>query len=279
MRRWPTGVRLMAWILFGAVALYALWLTYAVLDQERLIFPGAYFVSPEMDAPPSANAQVIRVDLDGGDWVEGWFEPVLDEAGRPAPVVVFFHGNLDLLDEAWGDVASTYRSAGYGVFVLEYRGYGRCPGRPSESASIAGSVRLIDALRSRSDVGPLIYHGNSLGGAIAIGAAIERPPAAIVLEATFISMERMAWRKGVPGWLCRHPFRSDERIAQVDCPILIVHGRDDELIPIADAYALQKLARDARVVVTDQPHMPYRTAFEPILGFLRATVPPRSTAP
>lgn len=108
---------------------------------------------------------------------------------------------------------------------------------------MADAVRFRDWLTAQPEVdGRIIYHGLSLSGGVAAALATERPPAPLILECTFTSMEAMAHRHLLPGFLCRHPFRTDRVIAQLNCPILIMHGRRDNTIPVTHGHRLHDLA-------------------------------------
>jgi fermentation-respiration switch protein FrsA (DUF1100 family) len=90
---------------------------------------------------------------------------------------------------------------------MEYRGYGRASGTPSQAALVADGARFYDWLAARPEVDRrrIVLQGTSLGGAIATAVAAERKPAALVLECTFTSMGALAHGYGLPTVLCKHP--------------------------------------------------------------------------
>ena len=118
-----------------------------------------------------------------------------------------------------------------------------------------------------------MYHGRSLGGGVAAALATERPPAALVLESTFTSLAALARTRGLPESLCRHPFRTDRALPGLQRPVLVLHGRDDELIPPAHGRELHALAPGSTYVELPGGHNDFpgdRAAYEDALRqFLR----------
>jgi len=91
------------------------------------------------------------------------------------------------------------------------------------------------------DPARVVYHGRSLGGGVAAGLAAVQPPAALVLECTFTSLASFAPRFLAPPFLIRHPFRVDRALRGFTRPTLILHGTDDEIIPVSHGRRLHAL--------------------------------------
>ena len=240
------------------------------VQQEHLIFPGA-------DRPPAVtagdtqpHAEEVWITSDDGCRVEAWYCPGDGRtADSPGPAAIYFHGNADTVDTGWW-VAPHYVAAGVSVMVVEYRGYGRSDGHPSETAIVADSVQFYNWLADRPEVDAerIVFHGMSLGGGVAVAVAEHRRPAAMILEATFSSMIALTHRYCMPGFLCRHPFRSDRVISELDMPIAIFHGRYDDTIPISNGRRLHRLAPNSRFTELKCGHSNYHNDWGNITRFL-----------
>lgn len=257
------------------VGLFGLAYGVACALQERLIFPREY-ARGRLPATPR-GVEALWITADDGARVEAWFAPGAGVGpGAPGPLVIFFHGNGELIDTGL-DVAALYNPWGVSVLLAEYRGYGRSQGTPSQAAIVADMVRFHDVMAARPDVDPgrIVYHGRSLGGGVAGALAAERPPAALILESTFTSLAALARSRGLLESLCRHPFRTDRVLPGLGRPVLLLHGADDELIPPAHARQLHAITPGSQLVElpghhNDFPGDPAAYAAA-IRGFLRAT--------
>ncbi|PHQ69175.1 MAG: hypothetical protein COB93_08715 [Sneathiella sp.] len=135
-------------------------------------------------------------------------------------------------------------AAGFGVLLVEYRGYAGSSGAPTEAGVIADGLASYDYVRARSDQ-PIGLYAHSLGTAIAVPVAAAREVFAVVLAAPMTSIidvarYRMGW---VPfDGMIRYPFRSDLRIGAITAPLLILHGTEDKVIPFALGSRLAALA-------------------------------------
>lgn len=229
----------------GLAITYGLYAVFLTALQRRLLFPR------DMTAPdPRAGAEVDGLDrwtLDTSDGpVEGWFLPGDGVTrDRPGPAVMFAHGNAELIDD-WPHAMAPYRRLGVSVLLAEYRGYGRSAGAPSEAAIAADFVAFYDRLRARPEVDParVFLHGRSLGGGAACAVAAQRPAAALILQSTFTSVADMAKRFGLPGFFVRDRFDNHRVIRDFDGPILLIHGRRDEVIPFEHAKRNRAAARN-----------------------------------
>jgi len=233
------GVRIAALSYIG-------WCVTLYFVQNRLLFPaGITHASP--NGRPPQHAEQLWLDAAPGVRVEGWLvKPSSASPGDRLPLLIFFHGNAETIDDSIGH-AELYIKLGFAVFLPEYRGYGRSGGSPSQSAIASDMLRFRDLLAGRPDIDParILYHGRSLGGGVACDLARTRPPSGLVLESTFTSVSGFCWGFGIPPLLCSNPFRNDEVVRSLDAPILILHGTQDDIIPVANGRALRGLARRA----------------------------------
>jgi len=175
-------------------------------------------------------------------------------------VVFFAHGNGELIDYAAPGL-EPYRRRGISAALLEYRGYGRSGGEPSEAALFADIERFYDAVIARPDVDGrrVIAHGRSLGGGVMGGLIARRPVHGLVLESTFRSVKVIARRFMLPGVFVADPFDNEAAVSGFEGPVVVLHGREDEIIPFEHGRALATLAADAELVDfasghNDMPH-------------------------
>ena len=244
--------RIMAYLLIFILA-YVLWCVLLYSWQDRLVWPAE--LSQAQSARPK-NAEAISLPLPGGGAVEAWFFAAKpDESGKPAPAVMYFHGNAELIDQQ-DRIVEGYSKLGLSVFLPEYRGYGRSAGKPSEKEIGEDMIRFYDRLIRRPDVDPsrIVFHGRSVGGGVAADLATRRTPAALILESTFSSIAAMALKFGAPPFLLKHPFRTDRVVEGLDVPILIFHGTRDTVVPVSHGRRLHKLARGSTYVEYNSDH-------------------------
>lgn len=238
----------LAWVLLAAIALT---LALIWLLQRRLIyFPQTSRVPAVATILPTGEEVRLQTDddLHLGAW---WLPPV----GASRGTVIVFNGNAgDRSHRA--PLGDALTRAGYGVVLFDYRGYGGNSGDPSETglASDARAARAYLDTRPDVDANRVFYFGESLGAAVAVSLAVEKPPQALILRSPFISLADMG-RIHYPflptGPLLRDRYESISRIDQVPCPILIVAGERDTIIPADVSRRLyERISRsDARFVL------------------------------
>jgi len=225
------------------VIAYVVWCAGLYLRQDSLIFPTG-MTPPPRDRPFREDTVVIRLDVEEGGQVEAWFVPAPGVGpDNPGPLVVSFHGNAETIDDSDGLVRA-YLDVGCSVLLPEYRGYGHCAGKPSQKAIVSDCVRFYDEVVKRPEVdrSRIVYHGRSLGGAVAAALVPHRKPAALILEQTFSSTGAMAHGYGAPAFLARHPFRTDRVVAGTTMPLFLAHGTHDRIVPVRHGRKLRDLA-------------------------------------
>jgi fermentation-respiration switch protein FrsA (DUF1100 family) len=244
--------RIMIYLILVMLA-YVVWCVILYSYQDRLLWPTDLTYS--QTATPK-DAEIVSLPIERGGAVESWlFLAKPDDSGKPAPTVIYFHGNAELIDEQ-DRIVQGYGKIGVSVFLPEYRGYGRSAGKPSEKDIAADMVSFYDLLIRRPDVDPsrIMFHGRSVGGGVAADLAMRRTPQALILESTFTSIARMAQKFGAPTFLIKHPFRTDRVVAALDVPMLIFHGTRDTVVPVSHGRQLHQLARRATYVEYNSDH-------------------------
>ncbi|MEE8600653.1 alpha/beta hydrolase [Euzebya tangerina] len=198
------------------------------LAQRRLIF------LPDRAVPATPDlVEAVELTTTDGLSLDAWFLPA-DGAG-PVATVAIFNGNAGNRANRLA-LGRALAREGFGVLLTDYRGYGGNPGTPSEAGLALDALAAHDFLRSRHDVDTdrLIYFGESLGAAVAIGLAVDHPPAALVLRSPFTSLADVAavhFPFLPTGLLLRDRFANLERVPSVEAPVLVIAGTDDRIVP------------------------------------------------
>lgn len=233
------------WSAAGTVALVAgAWWTLLFLMQRQMMFP-----RPAVLGSPSRPADARQVWLDvAGHRVEAWLLPPLAQAPPPHPVLLYAHGNAELIDY-WPPGFDEPRRWGYAVLLVEYPGYGRSGGAPSRASVRATMLAAHDWVGAEPGLDParIVGLGRSLGGGAMAELSRERRLAALILESTFTSVADLARGMLAPPFLVRDPFDPRAALAQFDGPVLILHGMRDEVIPVRHARGLHDAAPTARL--------------------------------
>lgn len=169
---------------------------------------------------------------------------------NPSGVVFFLHGNAGNL-QRWFVNVDFYRKANVDLFMLDYRGFGKSTGRIESQAQLEADVRAAWAqvMPAYSGKARVIY-GRSLGTGLAAVLAAENPAELTVMVSPYASMQQLAAEKYplVPGAVLRYPLRTDLLLPRVLGPVLLVHGEQDTLIPIAHSERLQQLVPKAQLL-------------------------------
>ena len=228
------------WLLIVPVAIAAAYLALLFVAQRSMLFP----MPPQVPPRPPEGAHEVRVKFDGGEAYALHLSP-RDALGR-APLLMFMHGNGELADY-WTEEFLVPRQWGVGVLLVEYPGYGRAPGSPSEKSITESALALYDwaANEPQVDRQRIVAYGRSLGGGAAVRLAVNRPVAGLILESTFTSVADFARGYMAPPFLVRDRFDSRKTLASYRGPLLVIHGRHDTIVPIAHGRELASLVPGA----------------------------------
>jgi hypothetical protein len=212
---------------------FALW----ALQRELLYHPDSRASVPPSFYPMLAGVEELRLNTADGIELVAWHAPA--PAGRPT--VVLFHGNASSLrGERYR--LKYFMDASMGALMVAYRGYSGNPGSPTEAGLYADARAALDWLDVRGVPRESIaLYGQSLGSGVATKMAAERDFGALVLEAPYTSTVDVAARRFpvIPvRWLMADRFDSLARIAEIDEPLLIMHGDADYVIPQSQARRL-----------------------------------------
>lgn len=172
-------------------------------------------------------------------------------------LVLYFHGNAGNLAE-WGSVSENFLPLGYDVFVFDYRGYGKSDGVINSEAMLhADAQAIFNTVAKEYSPEKIILYGRSLGSGMAVRLAAKTSVKALVLESPFFSMAEIG-RFHYPflpvSLLLRYPLRNDLYLPAVRCPIFIMHGTADEVIPWQSGQKLARLAPAAKLLLLENGH-------------------------
>jgi len=237
---------LLKWLLILTVLLYGGLLALMYVFQRALMyFPDSRRTPPAAAGFPQAE-EVTLTTSDGERLVAWHVAPRGDK-----PVVLYFQGNAGGLDLRAGRFR-WLTADGTGLLAICYRGYGGSSGRPSEQGLIRDALAAYDFAAARYAPARIVPWGESLGTAVAVALAAERPVGGLILDAPFTSAADVgaAVYPFIPvRWLIKDRFHSDLRIAKVSAPVLVLHGARDRVVPIRFGEALFALAREPKRIV------------------------------
>ena len=235
------------------------------LAQRAMLYP-----APSLADAPAPPAYVQPVWLAGSAGpVAAWFLPPIPASTTPSPLIIFTHGNAELID-FWPEAFDEPRTWGVAVLLLEYPGYGRSTGRASEASITNASLAAYDWARANPvvDSRRIVAYGRSLGGGAACRLAAQRPLAAVILESTFTSVRAFAGRFGAPAFLVRDPFDNLAFVRDYRGPLLLLHGNHDEVIPTQHSLTLAAAAPQAELHLLPCGHNDCAQAWTVIRDFL-----------
>jgi pimeloyl-ACP methyl ester carboxylesterase len=249
-------VRQRVWRVVRSVLIIYLLVTLVFsMFQEWFIFPGqATQGRPEARFTVPTDGELLQVTSARGDRVAMLLlKGSADSASRPT--IIFFYGNAMCLADAV-DFCREWRKLGANVVGVEYPGYGLSSGKPGEQSFYDAANAVWDHLSQRGDIDMtrIIPTGLSIGSGVAVELASRKPVAAVALFSPYTSLDDLA-RHAMPilptGAILKHHFRNHDKIKSLQMPILIVHGRRDNIIPHRMSDQLARAAVKARVTKID----------------------------
>ena len=236
----PRWARIAAVTLAALAALgYAGALGLLYVKQERIVFPASTLAADyrfQFDQP----FEEVWIPVQGASLHALHFKQP-----NPRGVVFFLHGNAGNL-VSWTTGVDFYRRVNYDLFIVDYRGYGKSTGHIENEAQLYADARAAyDAMAPLYRDKPIVIYGRSLGTALAASLARDVQPRLLVLVSPFSSLAASAAQAypWAPGWVLKYPLRTDAIIGDIKSPILLIHGSDDKLIPLAHSQRLEALAR------------------------------------
>ncbi|MBI2290749.1 MAG: alpha/beta hydrolase [Betaproteobacteria bacterium] len=233
-------------ILISAITVYAVILLLVFLFQARLVyFPE---VGRALVATPRAvglDFEEVRLAADGAT-LHGWWVPATAARGA----VLVLHGNAGNISHRL-EYLTMFNRLGYATLIVDYRGYGKSSGTPSEDGTYRDGEAAWRHLTEMRKFAPrdIVLFGESLGGGVATWLALQHPPRALVLASTFTSAPDLGAQvyPWLPvRWLARIEYKNLERIPRITAPVLIAHSKGDDIIPFSHGQALFGAAREPK---------------------------------
>jgi len=222
------------WLASGYLALMAL----LYLIQERFIFKPEK-LPDDFSFKYKAPFRELFFDVAPGVRING----LHFHRENPLGLILYFHGNSRSI-KGWAKYAADFYRYDYDVVLVDYRGFGKSTGKRSEKAMLGDMQVVFDELKVQYGENALIIYGRSLGSGFATKLASENHPRFLILDSPFFSFSTVVERflPFLPiKWVLRYHLRSDKWIPLVQCPIYILHGTRDWLIPIRHSEKLQEL--------------------------------------
>lgn len=235
------------WTVILLVTVYFVGLVVLYVRQREMLFPipPVGRTAPDAAGLPEAEEHVLTTS--DGEKVIVWHVPA--KSGRP--VILYFPGNGDFL----AGRVSRFKAMiadGTGLVALSYRGYAGSSGAPSEQGLLRDAAKAYAFTSARYGAERIVAWGFSLGTGVAVALASEHAIGRLILEAPYTStadIAALAFRYVPVRLLMRDQFRSDERIARVTVPLLVMHGTNDLAISILFGERLFALAHEPKQFV------------------------------
>lgn len=231
----------------AALAMGLLAMIVPVLQRHLMYFPDTTYFTPAQAGLPGVEERVLETP--DGARVIAWY----GKAKPGQPTILYFHGNAGSL-ETRSERIRKYMARGFGVFMMTYRGFGGSSGEPSESSNVADAILAFNALTG-SGVDPLdvIVYGESLGTGVAVQVAEEKRVAGLVLDAPYTSMVDLAalHHPFIPGrWFMTDRYETRRHIAKITAPLLVLHGEEDVVVPVAMGREIFSRAPEPKTLKT-----------------------------
>ena len=239
------------WILTAAITLVLAYVLLAVLAwklQDRLAFPAPRSPLPLPSTLGIADGRIVSVLTTDSVQLRGWYlppSPPPDDSTQ-APAVIWFYGNMETV-EGIAPYLLRFRPPGMGLLVLDYRGYGTSDGNATERGVYLDAEAAWDYLTSLPEIDAtrIGVYGRSIGSAVALHLATERPVRALVLDSPLSNAREMGRRhyRFMPTFLARLELDNLGRAERLSIPLLVFHGTEDWITPIDMGRRVAELGR------------------------------------
>ncbi len=217
------------------------------LLENRLVYQPA-MASESWEPPPSPDIHDVDLTSADGTRLHGWWLP----QPNAKSALLYLHGNAGNLSWRGNSMVRMREALGVSVLIIDYPGYGKSEGRPSEAGCYQAADAAYAWLTDTQKIEPrnILIYGGSLGGGIAVDLASRHDHRALILVKTFTCMPDVASRHfpWIPvRWLMRNRYQSCDKIRACRRPVFIAHGDADEVIPCALGQQLFEAAGDPKV--------------------------------
>jgi len=251
-------VKILVYTVAGVAAFLAILKILVLILEPRLTF----FPFHRIDMIPADLGIPYEehfIDTPDGARLWAWHLP----CDQPVAELLFFHGNAGNLSKGRLELLADLQRHGFTVFVFDYRGYGKSTGSPTEKGVLADAAAATDYFWARihRPGRAVIYHGRSIGGLTAAYAAGHRETDGLILEATFPDkktlLQHYPFMLRFLGLFSRYELATAEYLREVSCPILMIHGDRDRIVPFPvgqDLYRRLETADKRFLVIPGADH-------------------------
>lgn len=217
-----------------------------IAQNSLVYFPN---MGREIAATPAAHGlayEDVSIRTEDGETLNAWWLPAPDARGA----VLLFHGNAGNISHRI-DYARMFRTLGYSTLLVDYRGYGKSTGSPSEEGTYRDAVASWRWLTESRGLGDrdIVVFGESLGGAVGCWLARRHTPRALILASTFTSVPDLGaevYRFLPVRLLSRFKYNTLECLPNVAAPVLVIHSPRDDIIPFSHGKRLYEAAREPK---------------------------------
>lgn len=213
--------------------------------QSKLI----YFPSRSIDRTPAdvgLGFENLILNTADGVRISAWYVPHAEARAE----VLFFHGNAGNNCDRLAEL-KVLHSMGFGVMIVDYRGYGASEGHPSEDGTYLDAEAAWTHLVSERGIPParIVVFGESLGGGVAVELATRHTPGALVVQSSFTRLADVGavhYPLLPVHLILHHRYDSIDKVGRISCPKLFIHSSEDSLIPLRIGKALFDAAADPK---------------------------------
>jgi len=220
----------MYYVVTAVIAIFLLVLYAKWFERSSIFFPTRHIEKTPL--AESLAYEDVYFETEDGIRLNGWFIP----AKQPARATILFcHGNAGNISHRF-EIIEIFHSLDLNVFIFDYRGYGKSRGWPSEKGTYLDAQAAYDCLLARTDIDKerIIAYGKSLGGAVALDLATKRNACAVISDGVFTSTLDIA-EEVYPflpvKFFITMKYDTLSKIGSVRVPKLIIHSREDEIVP------------------------------------------------
>ena len=232
-------------LLIASAILYVLLCVVFFAIQPLVLYQPSYEIHR---TPNNISLDFKNVTLASGqaDNISAWYVPARNERGT----VLFCHGNAGNMADRLYSIQQ-FHKLGLSVLIFDYNGYGLSSGKPSEENTYQNALAGWEYLTKEREISPgrIVLFGRSLGGAVAVWLAEQVNAKALIIESTFTSVPdtgKHYFPFSPVRALCRYDYNSLRRIKKIRLPILVIHSRNDDVIPYAHGRTLYEAAPEPK---------------------------------
>lgn len=217
---------MMKFFLLILILVILIFLVPFIFQRNFIYFPVKE--KPDRRDFEAQDMEIIKLNPNNNLTIESWYKP----AHSDKPTIVYLHGNGGHIGHRIKFIRY-FLNNGFGVFLLEYRGYGGNPGKPTEKGFYEDARAALQFLKNEENIpsNKIILYGESLGTGVAVKMATETDVCAVILQSAYTKLEDLA--KYHYPWLITvlfDKFDSFSRIKQLKVPILFLHGKEDVIV-------------------------------------------------